>query len=379
MPELNDKVTADEQSGQGPKVESLMKNIIDRNTSQGDKIVQEEKKQEQKADEKKTEKKTGTEESEELTQLGESEHEVDSVVAGKLTELGYDLSKDFDSLSEKDIVDILENETPKEKTTAIEPSSFVITQEYANQVGGFAKSLVGKDLNQVLNMVNNNNSEITRLRNELKTAQTTVKPKVETKETKTKTESISFDDFINLDSKEQKKFFENLKDTTRTEAVDEAVKLVEEKFGAKLHELEQLSAPLKNQQHKEAEKQIMSAIQAQLPENLDVDKVFAIWQEKVGSTLTESDVKFYEQYPNRFIHDIAQYGEKLHFQATTKNDKTELQKLQKTIKAQKKKKQVDNSDKREVKYNTISRDKPGYTKSKRLNADIEKIIARNTA
>lgn len=159
------------------------------------------------------------------------------------------------------------------------PSPIIITQDIAEQLGGIAKSFVGKDITELFKALDEQNSYIGKLSNKLKQLESelTSKPQVNQPEVKSK------EDVLGLLQ------------------ADELEKIVEKVLSKRLPNIDKL----KEVAVQEQQKMILNNIQSQLGEGYNAQEVIKQFAEEMA--ISDEDIAFYESKPQRFIRDVVDY------------------------------------------------------------------------
>lgn len=296
----------------------------------------------------------------ELIEVGE--HQLGKAEAETLKSLGYDLEKDLSGASEDDIIDILSNNISKdnEKPSSKEPSVPLITEEMVK--GGFAKSLVGQPVTELIKSIENQDKEIAKLRSQLN-------QKKEEKINEDDSNFLNDDfDFAELTPKQQKEYMLKLLSEAEEKGSKKAIEQFKNEFG---HLLE----PLQQQRVKEEQKEFFNSIQSKLPEGMKVEQVLNDWKNEFGNNLTQSEADFYANNPNRFILEISNYAKMKHLEKLATMTEQEKLKFAKKVSAENLKKAVTNQAKSTTNkhFNDVPREVES-TGSKTLDKIYQRVV-----
>lgn len=161
------------------------------------------------------------------------------------------------------------------------PSPLTITQDIAEQLGGIAKSFVGKDVTELFKALDEQNSYIGKLSARLKQLETELNSKSQTQN-------------VEVKGKSKEELLGMLQ-------ADELEKVVEKVLSKRLPNIEKL----KEVAIQEQQQIILNNIQSQLGNNYNAQEVVKQFTEEVG--ITDEDIAYYEAKPQRFIRDVVDY------------------------------------------------------------------------
>lgn len=229
--------------------------------------------------------------------------EVEEVIDGEAEAAEVEITQDqADELVEKGFTEeeiaVMDEDTVKVALAAqkgeAEPT---ITQEMVEQYG-LTKSFVGKPLTELAKAYSEAQKHLNRKETEFKKQL----KELETKKTEP-TSEVDFDDFMNLDAKEQKKILNSI------EANAEA------KASAKFNEL---LAPIMPIIYKYQEDMFFNDLQKDLGKDADARKVFNDW--KSDGKFSEEELTFLSQSENLLRQNIKQYAETKKLSKTLESD-----------------------------------------------------------
>lgn len=159
------------------------------------------------------------------------------------------------------------------------PSPVVITQDMAEQLGGIAKSFVGKDVTELFKALDEQNSFIGKLSARIKQLETELmsKPQTSSSEVKNKEEILGM---------------------LPPEELEKVVEKVLSKQLPNLNKLKEVAI-------QEQQQMIVNNIQTQLGDKYNAGEVIQEFARE--NDLTDEDIAFYDARPQRFIRDVVNY------------------------------------------------------------------------
>jgi len=193
--------------------------------------------------------------------------------------------KELSEKTEEEIKKLVSEKKGQQKQPS--PNQLIVSEDLANQVGGIAKSFVGKPVQELFTALTEQNSYIGKLSAELQNTKRQLLELQMQIQQQTKTGD---------EGKNAAKFMEQNKQLEIQKAVEEALKTML----PSLQELQQASIEKRQQE-------ILQSIEQKLGDKYrgkaaDIAKEFAQVNE-----ITEADVAFYEMNPQRFIRDVIDY------------------------------------------------------------------------
>lgn len=203
-----------------------------------------------------------------------SEDDIVALLEQGLTE------QELSAKSPEEIKELIQKAKGQQSTP---PSPSVITEDIANQVGGIAKSFVGKPISDVLKALAEQDKYIGQISKELREikialAQQQIQPKAVTDDEKT-----------------------NAAKFTQNQSMSELEKLVEQAIAKRLPQIEKLTEASIEQKQKE----ILSAIQNKLGNNYKAEDIVVEFGREME--LGETDIAYYENNPSKFVRDVVDY------------------------------------------------------------------------
>lgn len=178
---------------------------------------------------------------------------------------------------EKESADKLATMVADLKKQGQDTQSFVINEDLANQIGGIAKSFVGKDVTELFKAITEQNSYIGKLQTQIQQLEARLKESSNAKVTNTDKDSSSRG--LKLDAED----LEVLVESVLTKKMPQ-LKLIEEK----------------------SQEQIQQEVVSRIKNEINVEDPLPVIRE-FGSQLTDDEVNYYATNPNKFVRDVVKY------------------------------------------------------------------------
>lgn len=193
------------------------------------------------------------------------------------------------------------HKTPEQPTTEQQQPSPVVTvtQEMADKIGGIAKSFVGKSAEDLLVAMQNQQAYISKLE-----AEKTKQPELTTKEQNAIAKEMGEIDLLDADPEEQtKKIADIVSKVTDGKSKKDIEAIVQKVIRETIPNIEEI----KRVATERTTDQFLKEIESGLPEGYKASDEIVHF--KADKNLSQEEVKFYMQYPERLIKDVQEYAQ----------------------------------------------------------------------